>query len=156
MLFFVLILLILPFSIIVSEAKDNKGYGFKYKGIKVMPGDDASKFLKKVGKASKTTRYNSCLTDGYDYTYKFKNFTLSTYTKNKNSNAVQYVSSIELTSKGVKTLEGIKLGSSEKQVKKKYKNAKKSYGIYTKAWKKTKILISVKNKKVISIMICEK
>lgn len=130
-----------------------RGYYFEFQKKKATPGASAEPFLEAAGEAQKTTRSNSCATKGYDYTYEYEDFILRTYTKEKKQGAAQYVSGIVLTSKEVKTPEGIKIGSKEKTVKKKYKNAKESFGVYTKTKGKTKIVIAVEDGKVSGIEI---
>lgn len=137
-----------------NRARAAKGFYFRYKKVAAVPGKNAEKFLKKAGKPNKKERGDSCLTDGYDYIYEYDSFRLSTYTEEKSEDAIQFVSSIELTSDQVKTPEGVKIGSPEKTVKKKYKHANKKYGIYTKVKNHTKIVITIKRKKVAGIMIC--
>ena len=134
----------------------SKGYSFKYKKVSIKPGDSAEKFLKKAGKPDSADRANSCATEGYDYTYDYGSFILTTCTKNKKKKAKQYVCSIKLVTDKVKTAEGIKIGSTEKQVKKKYKNAKSKYGVYSATKGKTKITIEVTDKKVTAIEITKK
>lgn len=130
-----------------------RGFYFKYNGEKAMPGSSAEDFLEAAGAAKSTSKTNSCATKGYDYKYEYEDFILNTYTNDKKKNAKQYVNSIVLTSKNVKTPEGIKIGSKEKTVKKKYRNAEKNFGVYTKIKGNTKIIITVDDGKVSKIEI---
>lgn len=145
--------LILAFVIAVTDVQAASGYYFKYNDEKATPGSSAEKFLEAAGEPEKTSKTNSCATKGYDYKYEYKDFILKTYTNDKKKNATQYVNSIVFTTNKVKTPEGVKIGSTEKTVKKKYKNAKEEFGVYTKKKGKTKIMITVDDGKVTAIEI---
>ena len=133
-----------------------KGYGFTYNKVTVRPGDDAAKFIKSAGTYDSMKKQNSCATKGEDFTYAYEDFTLVTTTNDKKKNAKQYVTSITLKTKDVKTQEGIAIGSKEKDVKKKYKGAKSKFGVYTKTKGKTKICITVDGGVVSEIQILKK
>lgn len=132
-----------------------RGYYFVYMGEKAVPGASADDFLEAAGEAQKTSRSASCAAKGYDFTYEYEDFILTTYTNSKKKNAKQYVSSIVLTSEAVETPEGIRIGSREKTVRKKYKNAEESFGVYTGTKGKTKIMITIDDKKVSGIEIVQ-
>lgn len=125
------------------------GYSFKYKGVSISINSNAKKFLKKAGTPVKKTEKKSCAYAGKDRTYQYKDFTVTTYSKS--DKGTEYINSITLTSSKVSTREGIKIGSSEKDVKKKYKKAKENFGVYTATKGKTKLLITVDDGKVTAI-----
>ena len=150
---FVVALVIVTVSLEPITADAAKGYSMKYGKTSVTPGGKADTILDKAGEAKKTKKTDSCATEGYDYERTYKDFQLKTYTNNKRKNATEYVSSIKFLTKNVKTSEGIKIGSSEKTVKKKYRGAKEEFGIYTKTKGKTKIAITVSDGKVTEIEI---
>lgn len=125
------------------------GYSFKYGGVSVTIGSKATKFLKKAGKPTKKTEKKSCAYAGKDRTYQYKNFTVTTYSKS--NKGTEYINSITLTTSKVSTKEGIKIGSSESDVKKKYKKAKENFGVYTATKGKSKLLITVDDGKVTAI-----
>lgn len=151
----VLMSLLLMVSLVAGTCAVNveavSGYSFKYGGVSITIGSNAKKFLKKAGKPTKKTEKDSCAYAGKDRTYQYKNFTVTTYTKSKAANSTEYINSITLTSSKVSTKEGIKIGSSEKDVKKKYKKAKENFGVYTATKGKSKLLITVDNGKVTAI-----
>ncbi len=148
--------LVLAFGSVCAVSAASKGYYFTYNKVKATPGSKAASFIKAAGKATKTTKTNSCATKGYDYTYKYADFTLTTYTEKKTASATQYVRSIQLVTDKVKTAEGIKIGSTESAVKKAYKGAKSLGGVYTATKGSTKIVIAVKDDAVTDIMIMTK
>lgn len=141
-------------SMCVVNVDAASGYKFKYKGISITIGDSATKFIKKAGKPKSKTEKKSCAYGGKDRTYKYSYFTLTTYSKT--DNGTEYVNSIVLTSSKVSTKEGIKIGSTEKQVKKKYKSAKENFGVYTVTKGKSKLVITVDDGKVTKIQYLAK
>lgn len=134
----------------------SKGYKFKYNGVSITIGSNAKTFLAK-SKDYTATKSRSCITaTGTDYTYTYEDFILTTYTKSSKKKT-QYVNSITFKTNKVKTSEGIKIGSTLKQVKKKYKGGKLKYGVYTsKAKGGSKVVITISNDKVSGIMIVKK
>lgn len=144
--------LMMSFMLPVNAA--SKGYTFKYKGVSVSIGSDATKLIKKAGKASSTKRTKSCAHKGEDTTYTYKDFTLRTYSEKKGG--TEYVMEITLKTSKVKTAEGIKVGSKEKSATKKYGKAKASFGVYTYTKGNTKLMIEVSNKKVTEITYTSK
>lgn len=151
-----LLALVVVFGGVTAVGAATKGFYFTYNKAKAVPGSNAASFIKAAGKASKTTKKNSCATKGYDYTYKYADFTLVTYTEKKTKTATQYVLSVEITSDKVKTPEGVTIGSSEAAVKKAYKGAKAIAGVYTATKGSSKVSIEVKDDKVTSIKILKK
>ncbi len=141
-------------GVCVVNADAASGYGFKYNGVTITIGSSATNFLKKAGTPTKKTEKKSCAYAGKDRTYKYKNFTITTYSKS--DKGTEYINSIQLTTSKVSTKEGIKIGSSEKDVKKKYKSATYKFGVYTATKGKTKLLITVKNSKVTAIKYVSK
>lgn len=95
-----------------------KGYMFKYKGVSVSADSAAKKLLKKAGKPLKTKVCKSCAYPGKDRNYAYKDFALYTYSKT--NNGPEYVQQIIFLTKNVKTKEGLKIGSKENQIVKKY------------------------------------
>lgn len=100
-----------------AEAK-SKGYLFSYKGVSVSADSAAKKLIKKAGKPQKKQVKKSCAYDGKDRIYQYKNFWLSTYSKT--NDGPEYVQQIKFRNAKVKTKEGIKIGSKEADVVKKY------------------------------------
>lgn len=148
-----LVAAVITISVVEPALAATKGYYFSYNKAKATPGQSAAAFLKAAGEADSVKKTNSCATKGYDYTYEYKGFTIVTYTNTKKKNAKEYVSSIKITSSDVKTAEGITIGTKESTVKKKYKNAKKKFGVYSHKKGKTIINITVEKKKVTAIEI---
>ena len=144
--------LVLGACVIRTDAAS--GYSFKYKGVSITIGSDATKFLKKAGKPKSVTKQKSCAYNGMDRTYTYSYFKITTYSNT--DNGTEYINSITLTSKKVSTKEGIKIGSTEKQVKKKYKKATESHGVYTATKGKTKLIITVSDGKVTAIQYIAK
>jgi hypothetical protein len=130
-----------------------KGYSFKYNGVSITINSNASSFIKKAGKAT-ISRAKSCAHKGEDVTYKYSSFTLKTYSEKKGG--TEYVQEIKLTSSKVSTPEGLKIGSSETDVTKKYGKAAAKFGVYTYTKGNTKLLITVSNKKVTAISYASK
>ena len=145
---------VLMVSFMLPANAASKGYTFKYKGVSVSIGSDATKLIKKAGKASSTKRTKSCAHKGEDTTYTYKDFTLRTYSEKKGG--TEYVMEITLKTSKVKTAEGIKVGSKEKDVMKKYGKKSASFGVYTYTKGSTKIMIEVSNKKVTKITYAAK
>ncbi|MDO4165906.1 MAG: hypothetical protein Q4D32_00720 [Eubacteriales bacterium] len=107
-------------SLSVAQTADakSKGYIFKYKGVSVSADSAAKKLIKKAGKPQKKQVKKSCAYDGKDRIYQYKNFWLTTYSKT--NNGPEYVQQIKFRNAKVKTKEGIKIGSKEATVVKKY------------------------------------
>lgn len=150
---YMVVVMAIALSTVEPVLAASKGYGFSYNNEKIAPGQAASKFLKAAGEANSVKKSDSCATKGYDYTYEYDDFTIITYTEEKTKKAKQYVSSITFKSSNVKTNEGIKIGSKESTVKKKYKGAKKKFGVYTSKKGATIINITITKKKVSAIEI---
>lgn len=151
------VLLMLCVSIYPSDAVSS--YQFKYNGVTIGIDSKAKTFIKKAGKVKKKSTKKSCAYKGYDRAYRYKYFTLSTYSKSKKG--AEYVNGITFTSSKVKTKEGLKIGSKESTVIKKYgkKYNKLQYEtnnryVYTKG--KSKLQIQIKNKKVSKITYLKK
>lgn len=105
-------------SVGTQAAAKGSGYKFKNKGVTVQIDSAAKTFINKAGKPEKTTVKKSCAYKGKDRTYQYKNFILGTYSKT--ANGAEYVQSITFRTASVKTAEGIKIGSAEKDVVAKY------------------------------------
>lgn len=140
---------VFAFTFYVPANAVSKGYSFKYNKVSITIGSKAATFIKKAGKPKKTVRKKSCAYDGEDVTYTYDDFILKTYSNKKGG--TEYVNSITLTSSDVATQEKVKIGSSEKTVIKQYGKAKSKFGVYTYTKGKTKIVITVENKKVTEI-----
>ena len=132
----------------VSEAKIN-GYYFKNGGVSVTMDSPAKAFIAKAGKVEKKIVKKSCAYKGKDRIYQYKNFILYTYSNS--DKGAEYVQAISFRNKNVATSEGVKIGSAESLVKKKYKKAKEEYGVYTDIKGNTKLQMVVKNGKVQNI-----
>ena len=131
-----------------------KGYLFKYKGVSVSADSAAKKLIKKAGKPQKKQAKKSCAYKGKDRIYQYKDFWLSTYSKT--DDGPEYVQQIKFRSKKVKTNEGIKIGSKESQIVKKYgKGYDEADQLISNTYVYKKgnctLKISVKNKKVSGI-----
>ena len=122
----------------------SKGYSFKFNKESISIHSAAKNFIKKAGTANDKSKVKSCAYNGYDRTYVYDDFTLKTYSKTKSG--AEYVSSITLTSKDVKTLEGIKIGSSKKDMIKKYGKNTGEFGIYTYTKGKNKLIFELDEK----------
>lgn len=133
----------------IADAKVN-GYYFKNNGVSVTMDTAAKKFISKAGKPLKTKVKKSCAYKGKDRTYQYKNFILYTYSNS--DNGPEYVREIVFLTKNVQTSEGVKIGSEESLVTKKYGKATPNVvGIYTYIKGNTKLQIEVKNSKVKNI-----
>lgn len=104
----------------VSQAAEAKsqGYLFTYKGVSVSADSAAKKLISKAGKPQKKQVKKSCAYDGKDRIYQYSNFWLSTYSKT--NDGPEYVQQIKFRNGKVKTKEGIKIGSKEADIVKKY------------------------------------
>lgn len=138
--------LLVPVSVISAAPK---GYGFRYAGVTVYVHGKASGLIDKMGEPNKKSKSKSCAYDGEDIKYVYDEFTLVTYTE-KNG-GTEYVQSIKFTSKKAKTKEGIKIGSKEKTMKKKYGRARDNFGVYTYKKGKMGITFTVDDGKVCAI-----
>lgn len=118
-----------------------KGYVFTYKKVSVGMHDKAKKILKKAGKPSATKVKKSCAYKGKDRTYKYKDFILYTYSHTDDGE--EFVNGVTFLSSDVSTPEGIKIGSTLDDVKKKYGKAKDKFGVYTYKKGKSKLQIEV-------------
>lgn len=125
------------------------GYKFKYSGVTVTMDSAAKKLIKKAGKPIKKSVKKSCAYKGKDRTYQYKDFILKTYSKT--DKGAEYVQGITFRTNGVSTKEGIKIGSDESAVKKKYGSQKPNFGIYTYIKGNTKLQFEISNKKVKNI-----
>lgn len=140
---------ILVMSSVAQPAEAAAGYQFKYKGVTVGMHSAAKKFLKKAGKAQKTKVKKSCAYKGKDRTYQYRDFIFYTYSKS--AKGAEYVMGITFRTNKVATKEGVKIGSPESLVKKKYGKAKAKFGIYTYTKGKCKLQLEIANKKVRNI-----
>lgn len=132
----------------VSSAKV-QGYYFKNGGVSVTMDSAAKKFISKAGAPEKTKVKKSCAYKGKDRTYQYKNFILYTYTNSEKG--AEYVQGISFRNKSVSTSEGVKIGSAESLVTKKYGKATPNFGIYTYIKGNTKLQIEVTDGKVTNI-----
>ncbi len=141
-------------SVVKTADAKSKGYLFKYKGVSVSADSAAKKLIKKAGKPQKKQVKKSCAYDGKDRIYQYKNFWLTTYSKT--NNGPEYVQQIKFRNAKVKTKEGIKIGSKEAAVVKKYgKGYDKSEQLINSAYVYKRgnctLKINVKNGKVSAI-----
>ena len=137
-----------------NASAKSKGYKFKYNGVSVTVDQKAKSFIKSAGKPIKKKTTKSCAYKGKDRKYTYNDFILTTYSK-KNKGA-EYVLSISLRNGNVSTKEGIKIGSSEEDVVKKYGKKYDSVSLAVNnmyVYKKgtCKLKIAVKNSKVVAI-----
>lgn len=126
-----------------------KGFVFKYKGVSVSMNGAAKKLIKKAGKPKKKIVKKSCAYKGKDRTYTYNDFQLKTYSKSNKGK--EYVSEIRFRTSAVSTKEGIKIGSPQKSVIKKYGKATPKFGVYTYKKGKGKLQIIIENDKVTAI-----
>ena len=132
-----------------AQAK-TKGYKFKYKKVSVYMDGPAKKLIKKAGKPKSKKVTKSCISkSGKDYTYKYKDFILYAYTKT--ANGAQYVSGITFLTSKVSTKEGIHIGSTFDDVKKKYGSGKDNFGVYTYKKGKCRLQFEITDDKVTNI-----
>lgn len=124
----------------VSTAKI-QGYYFKNAGVSVTMDSAAKTLIAKAGKPQKTKVTKSCAYKGKDRTYQYKNFILYTYSNSEKG--AEYVQGISFLNSKVSTSEGVKIGSKESLVTKKYGKAKEEFGIYTYIKGNTKLQIEV-------------
>lgn len=144
-----LVMVLAVSSLSDSASAKSAGYQFKYKGVTISMHSAAKNFIKKAGKPVKTTVKKSCAYKGKDRTYKYKDFILYTYSKS--NNGPEYVNGITFLTKKVATKEGIKIGSTEKSMKKKYGKAKAKFLVYTYKKGSCKLQIEAVNGKVKNI-----
>lgn len=146
---FLMAMVLLAGNTITPVSAKSKGYKFTYKKVSVYMGGSAKKLIKKAGKPVSKKAKKSCAYKGKDRTYKYKNFILYTYSNS--DNGTEYVSGITFLNEKVKTKEGIKIGSTLKQVQKKYGKKKAKFGIYTYKKGDCKLQIEVTDDKVTNI-----
>ena len=143
------LVLVLAVSALPQNSEAAAGYKFKYKGVKVSMHGKAAKLIKKAGKPIKKTVKKSCAYKGKDRTYKYKDFILYTYSHT--DNGTEYVNGITILTNKLSTMEKIKIGSTETQLKSKYGKGKAKFGIYTYKKGKSKIQFAISAKKVKNI-----
>lgn len=144
-----MVMVLLAGNTITPVSAKSKGYKFAYKKVSVYMGGPAKKLIKKAGKPVSKTVKKSCAYKGKDRTYKYKNFILYTYSNS--DKGAEYISGITFLNGKVKTKEGIKIGSTLKQVQKKYGKKKAKFGIYTYKKGDCKLQIEVTDNKVTNI-----
>ena len=130
------------------QAKSS-GYVFSFKGVSVGMHDKAKQIIKKAGKPLAKKVKKSCAYKGKDRTYKNKYFILYTYYHTDNGE--EYINGITFLNSNVSTKEKIKIGSTLQEMKKKYKNGKEKFGIYTFKKAKCKLQVEVTDGKVSNI-----
>ena len=135
--------LILTAGFSTSASAKIQGYYFKNAGVTVTMDSAAKKFISKAGKPVKTKVEKSCAYKGKDRTYQYKNFILKTYSNSEKG--AEYVQSITFLNKSVSTKEGVKIGSDESLVTKKYGKAKPKFGIYTYTKGNTKLQFEIED-----------
>lgn len=134
------------FGTVVEAA--SKGYVFKYKKVSVSMNGKAATLIKKAGTANKVTKKKSCAYKGLDRTYTYDDFILKTYSKSKSGK--EYVSSISFVTSKVSTKEGIKIGSTKKQMIKAYGKNNGEFGVYIYNKGKSKIMIELNSNDKVS------
>lgn len=127
----------------------SKGYSFSNAGAKVYIHGNAKSFIKKQGRPSSKKKSKSCAYKGEDIKYTYKNFILTTYTNKKGG--TEYAQTIQFRNNKVKTDKGIKIGSTERQMLKKYGRKSDNFGVYTYKKGKMAIKFTVEDGKVTEI-----
>ena len=139
--------------LVMMEARSvqaaTKGYQYKNNGVSVAMHDSAEKFIKKAGKPIKTKVKKSCAYEGKDRTYTYKNFILYTYSNS--NNGPEFVNGVTFLNNKAKTMEGIKIGSTYKQMVKAYGKTKDNFGIYTYEKGKSRLQIEIEDDEVKNI-----
>lgn len=139
--------LCVPFVMKQEKAVAAKGYFFKNAGVSVTMGSKAKKFIKKAGKAAKTTKKKSCAFKGLDRIRFYDSFILYTYSNSKTG--PEFVNGITFRNASAYTKEGIHIGSTEAEMKEAYGNKNPNLaGVYTYVKGKTKLQIQVVSGKV--------
>lgn len=126
-----------------SASAKVQGYYFKNAGVSVTMDSAAKNFISKAGKPLKTEVKKSCAYKGKDRTYQYKNFILKTYSNS--DKGAEYIQSIIFLNKKVSTKEGIKIGSKESLVTKKYGKATPKFGVYTYTKGNTKLQFEIED-----------
>ena len=134
------------------EVQAATGYKIKYNKVTITMGSKAKKFINAAGTPKEKKTSKSCAYDGKDITRYYNDFILYTYTNSNKKSAKEYVQGITFLTSNIKVKKyGIKIGSTEKKVKKKLGKKKPKYGVYTYYKGKTKLQIEVNNGKVTNI-----
>lgn len=108
-----------PISANKTETKEEVKYEFKSGETVISMGAEAAGILTALGKASSTFERDSCAYQGKNKVYTYKGFELCTYPVNKKD----CVESVYIFDAAVSTPEGIKIGSTKKEVLAAYGNA---------------------------------
>lgn len=145
----VMVLLLVP---AVPSQAAGRGFTFTSKGATIYVGANATNFIKKQGtRGRKVANKGDCHgTGGEDKTYTYGGFVLDTHAKRPGG--TEYVQQIELRSKSVKTDKGIKIGSSRRQLARKYGRTRGSNGTYTYTKGSSVLIFKVKGGKVSAII----
>ncbi len=134
----------------VNAQAKTKGYKFKYKKVTVYMDGPAKKLIKKAGKPKSKKVAKSCISkSGKDYTYKYKDFILYTYTKT--AKGAQYISGITFLTSKVSTKEGIHIGSTFADAKKKYGSGTDNFGVRTYKKGKSRLQLEITDDEVTNI-----
>jgi len=102
-----------------TENSDSKGqaeYVFEYNGTTMQMNTDVAPALQALGSDYQYFESNSCAYQGMDKIYTYTFFTVYTYPNGDKD----MISSVEIKSDTVQTPEGIRIGSKEEDVDKKY------------------------------------
>lgn len=151
--FLTLVLILISFVYCGSNTSlyaAGKGYQFQYKGVSIAPHDKVDTLLKKLGKPNKRTKKASCAYDGEDITYRYNGITIIAYSNKKGG--TEYLMEVEITGKNIKTKEGVKVGSTTKDMIKKYGKEKDNFGMYTYKKGKSGIQFMTENNKIEKIV----
>lgn len=150
LLVFVMVMsMIVPFLVESRSDAAKKGYYFSNAGVSVTMGSKAKKFIKKAGTPISLKKSKSCAFKGYDRIRKYSGFILYTYTKTKTG--PEYVNGITFLNGSVKTNEGIRIGSTESEMKSVYGNGTNSMGVYMYNKGKTRLMLQIKDGRVANI-----
>lgn len=143
-----IMMLVISGLAVPAKAKP-QGYKFSYKKATVYMSGPAKNLIKKAGKPKSKKAKKSCAYKGKDRTYKYKDFILYTYSNS--DKGAEFVNGITFLTSKVSTKEGIRIGSSFSNVKKKYGEVKDRFGVYTYKKGKSKLQIEVTDDVVTNI-----
>ncbi len=113
----ILLLLLLTLTGCAGEPeKKTENLQFLYQGIPIALDAEAAPLLEALGTPKSYTEETSCAFDGLDKTYYYGSFYLTTYP----GDGAEYVSGFWFVDDTAATREGIRIGSTKKQVEQAY------------------------------------
>jgi uncharacterized protein YceK len=129
-------------SSVAADIKKPEG-SYKFttnEGIPIKLDQDVTEVLDQLGKPKKTFEAQSCAFRGVDKTFLYGGYQIVTYPMDD----VDHIATIDLLDKTVSTEEGIRLGSTLKEVTAAYgKDYKEENGLYTYTAGKTKLTFTM-------------